>query len=153
MDEALTGIRGDVAIKIFGDDINTLQELARQVLSVISAVPGAFNAQMEQTSGVPQVQIEINRDELARYGLNVSDLREMIATLVGGTQVSEMIIGQQRFPIALRLPESRLTSPVRPALADTAVADRRSRARSFRSPCRKYRWVCYSRRGARRTKT
>jgi heavy metal efflux system protein len=107
MDEALTGIRGDVAIKIFGDDIDTLQQLARQVLSVISAVPGAFNPQMEQTSGVPQVQIEINRDELARYGLNVSDVREMIGTLVGGTQVSEMIIGQQRFAIALRLPESR----------------------------------------------
>jgi cobalt-zinc-cadmium resistance protein CzcA len=107
MDEALTGIRGDVAIKIFGDDINTLHDLARQVLSVISAVPGAFNPQMEQTSGVPQLQIEINRDELARYGLNVSNVREMIETLVGGTRVSEMIIGQQRFAIALRLPEAR----------------------------------------------
>jgi heavy metal efflux system protein len=107
MDEALTGIRGDVAIKIFGDDINTLHDLARQVLSVISTVPGAFNPQMEQTSGVPQVQIEINRHELARYGLNVSDVRETIETLVGGTQVSEMIIGQQRFAIAMRLPESR----------------------------------------------
>jgi heavy metal efflux system protein len=107
MDEALTGIRGDVAIKIFGDDINALQDLARQVLSVISAVPGAFNPQMEQTSGVPEVQIEINRDELARYGLNVSDVREMIETLVGGTQVSEMIIGQQRFAIALQLPETQ----------------------------------------------
>src|ERR1700737_3197257 len=107
MDEALTGIRGDVAIKIFGDDINTLQDLARNVLSVISTVPGAFNPQMEHTSGVPQLQIEINRDELARYGLNVSNVREMIETLVGGTRVSEMIIGQQRFAIALRLPEAR----------------------------------------------
>jgi heavy metal efflux system protein len=107
MDEALTGIRGDVAIKIFGDDINTLHNLAGQVLSAISTVPGAFNPQMEQTSGVPQVQIEINRHELARYGLNVSDVRETIETLVGGTQVSEMIIGQQRFAIAMRLPESR----------------------------------------------
>src|SRR6202045_674216 len=107
MDEALTGMRGAVAIKIFGDDINVLQDVARNVLSVIATVPGAFNPQMEQTSGVPQVQIEINRDELARYGLNVSDVREMIATLVGGTQVSEMIIGEQRFAIALRLPEAR----------------------------------------------
>ncbi len=107
MDEALTGIRGDVAIKIFGDDINVLQDVARNVLSAISTVPGAFNPQMEQTSGVPQIQIEINRDELARYGLNVSDVREMIATLVGGTQVSEMIIGQQRFAIAMRLPDAR----------------------------------------------
>jgi heavy metal efflux system protein len=107
MDEALTGIRGDVAIKIFGDDINMLQDLARRVLSVVSAVPGAFNPQMEQTAGVPQLQIDINREQLARYGLNVSDVREMIGTLVGGTQVSEMILGQERFAIALRLPESR----------------------------------------------
>jgi len=107
MDEALTGIRGDVAIKIFGDDINALHDLARQVLSVISTVPGSFNPQMEQTSGVPQLQIQINRDELARYGLNVSDVREMIETLVGGTQVSELILGQQRFAIALRLPDAR----------------------------------------------
>jgi heavy metal efflux system protein len=106
MDEALTGIRGDVAIKVFGDDINTLQDLAQQVLGIVSAIPGAFNPQMEQTLGVPQLQIEVNRDELARYGLNVSDVREMIDTLVGGAQVSEMILGQERFAIALRLPES-----------------------------------------------
>ena len=105
MDEALTGIRGDVAIKIFGDDLDTLQALAAQVLSVISTTPGAFNPQMEQNSGVPQLQIEINRNELARYGLNVSDVREMTETLLGGTQVSEMIIGQERFPIALRPPK------------------------------------------------
>src|ERR1700693_2902211 len=111
MDEALTGIRGDVAIKIFGDDINTLHNLAGQVLSAISTVPGAFNPQMEQTSGVPQVQIEINRHELARYALNVSDVRETIETLVGGTQVSEMIIGQQRFAIAMRLQGSRRNKP------------------------------------------
>jgi heavy metal efflux system protein len=77
------------------------------VLSVVATVHGAFNPQMEQTSGVPQLQIQINRDELARYGLNVSDVREMIGTLVGGTQVSEMIIGQERFAIALHLPDAR----------------------------------------------
>jgi heavy metal efflux system protein len=106
MDEALTGIRGDVAIKIFGDDLETLQALAQQVLAAVSTVSGSFNPQMEQTASVPQLQIELNRDELARYGLNVSDMRETIETLVGGIQVSEMIIGQQHFAIALRLPES-----------------------------------------------
>src|SRR5260370_10117630 len=107
MDDALTGIRGDVAIKIFGDDINTLQDLARNVLSVVSTVPGAFNPHMEQTSGAPQLQIEINRDELARYGLNVSDVRETIGTFYGGTQVSKKIIGQQLLPISLGRPHAR----------------------------------------------
>jgi heavy metal efflux system protein len=111
MDEALTGIRGDVAVKIFGDDINTLRNLAKQVLAVISAVPGAFNPQMERTTGVPQLQIEINRAELARHGLNVSDVREMIETLVAGQPVSEMIVNQERFPIALRLPKSERNDP------------------------------------------
>jgi heavy metal efflux system protein len=78
---------------------------------VISAVPGAFNPQMERTTGVPQLQIEINRAELARYGLNVSDVREMIETLVAGQPVSEMIVNQERFPIALRLPKAERNDP------------------------------------------
>ncbi len=106
MDEVVTGIRGDVAIKIFGDEIGTLQDLAARVLSAISTVPGAFNPQMEVTSGVPELQIQINRAELARYGLNVSDVGEVIESLLGGKPVSEMILGQQRFAIAVRLPEA-----------------------------------------------
>jgi len=111
MDEVITGIRGDVAVKIFGDDIGVLQDLAARVLAAISAVPGAFNPQMERTSGVPQLEIEINRNELARYGLNVSSVREAIEALIGGKPVSEMILGQQRFAIAVRLPEAERNNP------------------------------------------
>ncbi len=116
MDEVLTGIRGDVAIKIFGDDIGVLQELGQKTLAAVAATPGAFNPQMELTSGVPQLQVQLNRAELARYGLNVTDVQELIETLVGGRSVSEMILGQQRFAIVLRLPESERNSPA--ALAD-----------------------------------
>ncbi len=111
MDEMVTGIRGDVAIKIFGDDIATLQELARKTLAAVASTPGAFNPQMELTSGVPQLQIQLNRAEMARYGLNVSDVGEMIETLVGSRPVSEMILGQRRFGVALRLPERERNDP------------------------------------------
>jgi cobalt-zinc-cadmium resistance protein CzcA len=107
MDEQLTGVRGDVAIKIFGDDINVLQDLAARTLRAISSVPGAFNPQMEMNSAVRTLQIQVNRSELARYGLNVSDVAEMVESLIGGKRVSDMIIGQQRFGIAVRLPESQ----------------------------------------------
>lgn len=111
MDEVVTGIRGDVAIKIFGDDIATLQDLAQKTLGAVAATPGAFNPQMERTSGVPQLQVQLNRAELARYGLNVSDVQEMIETLVGSRVVSEMILGQQRFGIVVRLPENLRNNP------------------------------------------
>jgi cobalt-zinc-cadmium resistance protein CzcA len=107
MDEQITGVRGDVAIKIFGDDINVLQDLAARTLRAISSVPGAFNPQMEMNSAVRTLQIQVNRSELARYGLNVSDVGDMVQSLIGGKQVSEMILGQQRFSIAVRLPESQ----------------------------------------------
>src|SRR5579885_1380131 len=111
MDEIVTGIRGDVAIKIFGDDIGVLHDLAVRTLAAVAATPGAFNPQMEMTSGVPQLQIQLNRAELARYGMNVSNVQEMIETLVGGRPVSEMILGQKRFGISVRLPESQRNDP------------------------------------------
>ena len=111
MDEVVTGIRGDVAIKIFGDDITILQNLAEKTLAAVASTPGAFNPQMEITTGVPQLQIQLNRTELARYGLNVSDVQELIETLIGGRNVSEMILGQQRFGISVRLSESQRNDP------------------------------------------
>jgi len=104
MDEVVTGIRGDLAIKIFGEDMDVLSDLAQRTLAQISTVPGASEPQMEITTGVPELRLEMRRDELDRYGLNVSDVQEVIETLVGQKQVSEVINGQQRFPVALRLP-------------------------------------------------
>ena len=111
MDEIVTGIRGDVAIKIFGDDIGVLHDLAVRTLAAVAATPGAFNPQMEMTSGVPQLQIQLNRAELARYGMNVSEVQEAVESLVAGQPISEMILGQQRFGIAVRLPESERNDP------------------------------------------
>lgn len=111
MDETVTGIRGDVAIKIFGDDLKVLDELGKRVLAIISSIPGAAEPQMEVTSGVAELQIDVDRPSLARYGLNVSDVQEIIENLVGGKPVSEMIQGRARFPISVLLSEDLRNDP------------------------------------------
>jgi heavy metal efflux system protein len=111
MDETVTGIRGDVAIKIFGDDLKVLDDLGKRTLAVISSIPGAAEPQMEVTSGVAELQIDVDRASLARYGLNISDVQEIIENLVGGKPVSEMIQGRARFPISVRLSEDLRNDP------------------------------------------
>jgi cobalt-zinc-cadmium resistance protein CzcA len=111
LDETVTGIRGDVAIKIFGDDLNTLEELGKRMLALVSSIPGAADTQMETISGVPELQLALIRPALARYGLNVSDVQEVIETLVGGQPVSEMIDGRARFPISVRLADKLRNDP------------------------------------------
>lgn len=111
LDETVTGIRGDVAIKIFGNDLNTLEDLGKRMLALVSSVPGAADTQMEVTTGVAELQVNAIRPALARYGLNVSDVQELIETLVGGQPVSEMIEGQARFPISVRLADRLRNDP------------------------------------------
>ncbi|HTS69401.1 MAG TPA: efflux RND transporter permease subunit, partial [Terriglobia bacterium] len=111
LDETVTGVRGDVAIKVFGDDLKTLEDMGKRVLALISSLPGAAEPQMEVLSGVAELQVDVKRLALARYGLNVSDVEEVIETLVGGQPLSEMIEGQARFPISVRLPEKLRNDP------------------------------------------
>ena len=95
MDETITGTRGDVALKIFGEDLNTLEQLGHQAETIISSVKGASETQMELISGAQELQVRIDRTAAARYGVNVSDIQEVIETLYGGKQLSEMLIGEQ----------------------------------------------------------
>ncbi len=111
LDETVTGIRGDVAIKIFGDDLKTLEELGKHMLALVSSIPGAADSQMEVMSGVAELQVDANRPALARYGLNVSDIEEVIENLVGGQPVSEIVDGRARFPISVRLPDNLRNDP------------------------------------------
>ena len=111
MDETITGTRGDAALKIFGEDLDTLEQLGKQARSAISRVPGASETQMELISGAEELQVRVNRDAAARFGVNVSDIQEIIENLYGSRQVSEMIEGEQRFPIAFRLPANLRDDP------------------------------------------
>jgi heavy metal efflux system protein len=105
LDETISGIKADVAVKIFGDDPAVLTQLADKALRIVNTIPGAADTQAEVVTGVAELHVQVDRGALARYGLNVSDVRALLDSSTGGLQVSEMIEGQRRFPIAIRLPE------------------------------------------------
>jgi heavy metal efflux system protein len=111
MDETITGTRGDAALKIFGEDLNTLEQLGKQARSIITGIKGASETQMELISGAEELQIVMDRQAAARYGVNVADIQALVESLYGSKQVSEMIEGEQRFPIAFRLPANLRNDP------------------------------------------
>ncbi len=113
MDETITGTRGDVALKIFGEDLDTLEQMSHSAEKIISNVQGASETQTEIISGAQELQVRIDRREAARYGVNVSDIQEVIETLYGSKQLSEMLLGEERFPIAIRLPADIRNDPER----------------------------------------
>jgi cobalt-zinc-cadmium resistance protein CzcA len=106
LDETISGVRADIAVKIFGPDEQVLDRKADEVLRVLSQVRGAADAQKQVFSGAAEWQVIVDRDELARYGLNVSDVRDVVQVAVGGKAATEMIDGRRRFPISVRFPES-----------------------------------------------
>jgi len=106
LDEVVSGVKADVAVKIFGDDERILDQKADEVLGALARVPGAADVQKEVFAGAAEWQIDVNRAELARYGLNISDVRDAVDAVVGGHAVGEIIDGQKRFEIVVKLPES-----------------------------------------------
>src|SRR5207244_8030531 len=111
MDETVSGVKADLAIKIFGDDFRTLNTLAEQSLRVVSGVRGAANPQMEITSGVAELSVAVDRSALARYGLNVTDVEEAVEAGASGAVISEIIDGQKRYTVALRTPDRYRSNP------------------------------------------
>lgn len=105
MDETVSGVKADLAVKIFGDDFARLNRIGQQVLAAMTKVKGAADAQMEISSGVAQVSVAVRRDALARYGLNVTDVEQAVSAAASGDVVSQVIDGQKRYTVALRLPE------------------------------------------------
>jgi cobalt-zinc-cadmium resistance protein CzcA len=111
VDETVSGVKADLAIKIFGEDFDTLDALSQQVLHATQSVRGAADTQIQLTSGVPDLTVSVNREALARYGLNVSDIEQAVSAAASGTVVSQVIDGQKRHDIALRLPQQYRSSP------------------------------------------
>ncbi|MEG3767693.1 CusA/CzcA family heavy metal efflux RND transporter [Alteromonas sp. 14N.309.X.WAT.G.H12] len=103
--ELISGVRSDLGIKIFGDDLSILKRTADNILAVVKNVEGAADARVEQVEGIPLLSIEPDRTELARYGLNVADLQFFLAAAIGGEGVGEIYQGDRRFTLAIRLPE------------------------------------------------
>ena len=111
VDETVSGIKADLAVKIFGDDFRTLESLSQQVLHYVASVPGVANPQIEVTSGVAELSVRVDRSALARYGLNVSDVQQAVEAGASGSVVSEVIDGQKRYTVALRLPDRYRSDP------------------------------------------
>ena len=111
IDETISGVKSDLAIKIFGTDFAVLNEIGQQVLRAVSATPGAAEPQMEITSGVAELSVRVDRAALARYGLNVSDVEEAVSSGGSGDVISEVIEGEKRYGVALRLPERYRSDP------------------------------------------
>lgn len=102
--EMVTGVRSDVAIKIFGDDIATLKQIGGQVIRIVAEVEGASDIRMERLSGQQYLTLEINRSTIARYGINVADVNDMIETAIGGRTATDVYEGERRFPLQVRYP-------------------------------------------------
>jgi len=107
--ELIAGVRADVAVKVFGDDMDILAGIGDQIESVIAAVPGAQDTKLEQTTGLPLLTVQMNRAEMARFGLNAADVQDVVEAAIGGRTVGQVFEGDRRFDIVVRLPESMRT--------------------------------------------
>lgn len=97
-----TGIRGEIGVKIYGSNVERLREKAAEVASIMRSVPGGVDVSVESTAGLPVLQLKIRRGDLARYGINVADVQEVIETAIGGTTVGRVYEGEKVFDLFLR---------------------------------------------------
>ncbi|MEG8066262.1 CusA/CzcA family heavy metal efflux RND transporter [Xanthomonas hortorum pv. gardneri] len=117
--ELISGVRSDVAVKAYGDNLDQLTRLASRVERVMRSVPGAEDVKAEQVSGLPLLTITPDPAALARYGLNPGDVQETVATAIGGSVAGQLIEGDRRFDLVVRLPESQRQDPA--VLADLPI--------------------------------
>jgi cobalt-zinc-cadmium resistance protein CzcA len=103
--ELISGVRSDVAVKIFGDDLEVLRSSATKVEEILKSVDGASDVKVEQSSGLTTLQIDVNREKVARYGIDVADVQDVVSLAVGGKQAGLFFEGDKRFDIVVRLPE------------------------------------------------
>jgi len=103
--ELISGVRSDVAVKVFGDDLGVLLEKGEEIGAILEQVPGAADVKVEQISGLPVLTVKIDRPRVARYGLNVAEVQEVVEVAVGGKVASQVFEGDRRFDLIVRLPE------------------------------------------------
>ncbi|RRU84074.1 CusA/CzcA family heavy metal efflux RND transporter, partial [Stenotrophomonas maltophilia] len=117
--ELISGVRSDVAVKVYGDNLDQLTRLASRVERIMRSVPGAEDVKAEQVTGLPLLTITPDPAALARYGLNPGDVQETVATAIGGSVAGQLIEGDRRFDLVVRLPESQRQDPA--VLADLPI--------------------------------
>ena len=120
MNELISGVRSDVAVMVYGDDLDTLVQLGKRIEQQVAAVPGAADVRLEETSGLPLLTVLPDRQALAGYGLNPGQVQSTVATAVGGQVAGQLFEGDRRFDIVVRLPEALRQDPA--ALADLPIS-------------------------------
>jgi len=107
--ELIAGVRSDVAVKVFGDDLDELLATGKEIGKILGTIPGAEDIGVEQITGLPLMSVNMNHEALARYGLTVSEVQEVVEIAIGGKQAGQIFEGDRRFPLILRLPEELRT--------------------------------------------
>ncbi len=106
IDMLATGIKTPVGIKVAGPDLNVIQQIGQDIERVLSNVPGTASVYSERVAGGRYIKVDIHRDQAARYGLNISDIQQIVATAIGGRDISETVEGLERYPVRLRYPQA-----------------------------------------------
>ncbi len=107
VDELISGVKSQVAVKIFGEDLGILKTKAEEIAKILSGTKGTADLRVEQVSGQPYLHIEFDRPALARYGINIADVQEIIETAIGGSKATELFEGDKRFAVPARLPQEK----------------------------------------------
>jgi cobalt-zinc-cadmium resistance protein CzcA len=122
--ELIAGVRSDVAITVFGEDLDQLRRVGTEIVGVVNQIPGAADVKLEQTAGLPYLRMRIRRDEIARYGINASQVLDAVRTM-GGRPVGEVLEGQRRFLMQVRFTGDHRSNV--DAIGNIKVADSRGR--------------------------
>ncbi|NUP89411.1 MAG: CusA/CzcA family heavy metal efflux RND transporter [Candidatus Sumerlaeia bacterium] len=104
--ELISGIRSDVAVKVFGDDFEAMLPVAQEIARLLETIPGAQDVKVEPIEGLPFLSVEIDREAAARHGLNIADIQEVVAIAVGGREAGAVFEGDRRFDLIVRLPDA-----------------------------------------------
>src|SRR5947199_3308705 len=107
--ELISGVKSDMAVKIFGDDLELLTTTAEKIRALLAKIPGAVEPKVQQVEGLPLLTIQLKRDELARYGLSVGEVQDVVEMAIGGKNAGQVFEGDRRFPLVVRLPEDLRT--------------------------------------------
>ncbi|MEO6445626.1 MAG: CusA/CzcA family heavy metal efflux RND transporter [Gemmatimonadaceae bacterium] len=111
LDEAISGVRTELGVKVYGVDLEVLQRKAVEIREVMETIPGAADVSVEVSAGAMQVELDLDRTALARYGLNVADVRDAVQAGIGGIAATEIIDGRKRFPVVVRLADAYRDTP------------------------------------------
>jgi len=110
VDDLISGVRAECAIKLFGDDLDVLHDKAEEIAALMQQINGVKDIKVEQVAGQPYLTVDIDRQKIARFGINVADVQEIITTAVGGKVVTHVYEGERRFQLTLRFPELQRNS-------------------------------------------